>query len=88
MSVRHRPERCPESLIPSLVIAAANGGRGERDRLVAVHMPAIRAIARDAAKNENRMSSFILGVVNSRAFQMSRADAAETESDSRVLARP
>jgi len=51
-------------------------------------MPAIRAIARDAAKNENRMSSFILGVVNSRAFQMSRADAAETETDSRVLARP
>ena len=46
MSVRHRPERCPESLIPSLVIAAANGGCGERDRLVALHMPAIRAIAR------------------------------------------
>ena len=28
-------------------------------------MPAIRAIVRDAAKNDNRISSFILGVVNS-----------------------
>jgi RNA polymerase sigma factor (sigma-70 family) len=28
------------------VVAAANGGRSERDRLVGVHMPAIRAIAR------------------------------------------
>jgi uncharacterized protein DUF1588/uncharacterized protein DUF1592/uncharacterized protein DUF1585 len=46
-------------------------------------MPAIRAIVRDAAKNENRMSSFILGVVNSRAFQMSRADAVETTDQGR-----
>ena len=28
-------------------------------------MPAIRAIIRDAARNNNRMSSFVLGVVNS-----------------------
>src|SRR4051812_12833243 len=46
MSVRHHRERCPETLTPALVVAAANGGRSERDRLVAVHMPAIRAIAR------------------------------------------
>ena len=36
-------------------------------------MPAIRAIVRDAAKNNNRMSSFILGVANSAAFRMARA---------------
>jgi hypothetical protein len=41
-------------------------------------MPAIRAIVRDAAKNQNRMSTFVLGVINSRAFQMSRAEASET----------
>jgi mono/diheme cytochrome c family protein len=34
-------------------------------------MPTIRAIVRDAAKNQNRISSFILGVVNSPAFRMS-----------------
>jgi hypothetical protein len=36
-------------------------------------MPAIRAIVRDAAKNNNRMSSFILGVANSAAFRMAKA---------------
>ena len=39
-------------------------------------MPAIRAIVRDAAKNNNRMSSFVLGVVNSAAFRMANAEAA------------
>ena len=33
-------------------------------------MPAIRRIERDAILNENRLSSFILGVVRSAAFQM------------------
>src|ERR1700752_2698920 len=46
MSVRHHPERCPEKLTPARVVAAAPRGRRERDHLVAVHMPAIRAIAR------------------------------------------
>jgi hypothetical protein len=41
-------------------------------------MPAIRKIVRDAAKDNDRFSAFVLGVVNSRAFQMSRADAVET----------
>jgi hypothetical protein len=36
-------------------------------------MPAIRAILRDAAKSNNRMSSFILGVVESGAFRMAKA---------------
>jgi RNA polymerase primary sigma factor len=44
--VPHHPERRPEPLTPPLVVAAADGGRSERDRLVAAHMPAIRAIAR------------------------------------------
>jgi mono/diheme cytochrome c family protein len=35
-------------------------------------LPAIRAIERDAAKSDNRMSAFILGIVNSAAFRMSK----------------
>jgi hypothetical protein len=40
-------------------------------------MPSIRAIVRDAAAHDNRMSSFILGIVRSPAFRMaSTTDAA------------
>ena len=35
-------------------------------------MPAVRKIARDAAKNNYRASALILGVVNSRPFLMRR----------------
>jgi hypothetical protein len=38
-------------------------------------MPAIRAIVRDAAKNNYRMSSFINGVIKSGAFQMGQVPA-------------
>ncbi len=41
-------------------------------------MPAIRTIIRDAAKDNHRFSAFVMGVVNSRAFQMSRAEAVQT----------
>ncbi len=41
-------------------------------------MPAIRAVMRDAAKNNNRFSSFVMGVVTSKAFQMSQVEAADT----------
>jgi mono/diheme cytochrome c family protein len=44
-------------------------------------MPAIRAIVRDAARNDYRISSFIFGVVKSPAFRMSRADAAPETTD-------
>jgi hypothetical protein len=37
-------------------------------------MPAVRAIEKDAAKHDNRMSAFIIGVVNSAPFQMRRVD--------------
>ncbi|HUE87035.1 MAG TPA: DUF1592 domain-containing protein [Vicinamibacterales bacterium] len=47
-------------------------------------MPTIRKIVNDGAKTDYRMSSFIMGVVNSSAFQMARADALETtEANSR-----
>ena len=41
-------------------------------------MPTIRAIARAAGRNDNRISAFILGIVNSGAFQMTRSDVTET----------
>jgi hypothetical protein len=37
-------------------------------------MPAVRVIVRDAAKSGNRMSAFILGVVNSQAFRMAKTE--------------
>ena len=42
--------------------------------------PAVRAIARAAAENDYRMSSFILGVVASDAFRMKQARAAAEDS--------
>jgi hypothetical protein len=35
-------------------------------------MPAIRTIIRDAARSDGRMSSFVLGVVNSAPFRMAK----------------
>jgi hypothetical protein len=43
-------------------------------------MPAVRAIVKDAARNEYRMSSFINGVIKSAAFQMGRAPAEESRA--------
>jgi len=43
-------------------------------------MPAIRAITRDAADNDNRFSSLILGIVQSPAFRMSRAPEPVSEA--------
>ena len=50
-------------------------------RIESYDMPAIRKIIRDAAKDNNRFSAFVMGVVNSRAFQMSRAAAVETTEE-------
>ena len=40
--------------------------------------PTVRSIVRKAGQNGNRFSSFVLGVVNSAAFQMSTAEAVTT----------
>jgi hypothetical protein len=50
-------------------------------------MPTIRAIDRDAAKNNNRFSALVLGVVKSPAFQMSKAKETPTDS-SAAAAKP
>jgi hypothetical protein len=43
-------------------------------RIESYDMPTIRSIARQAASRDYRVSSFVLGVVNSPAFQMQKAD--------------
>ncbi len=45
--------------------------------------PEIRSIVREAEANDYRMSSFILGVVKSNPFQMSRSQAAPLGEDQR-----
>jgi hypothetical protein len=47
-------------------------------------MPTVRAIVREAARNDNRISSFILAVVNSAAFRMSRIPQSETNAAARL----
>ncbi len=44
-------------------------------------MPTVRAILHNAARTDDRFSSFILGIVNSDAFRMSRADAGTLTAD-------
>jgi hypothetical protein len=39
-------------------------------------MPTIRKIVSDAEKNGNKISTYVIGVVNSPAFRMQRAEAA------------
>ena len=43
-------------------------------RVAHYDMPTVRAIVRDASTSGNRFSSFVLGIVKSPAFQMSRAE--------------
>ncbi len=42
-------------------------------------MPMIRAIVKDSAKKDNKLSAFILGVVNSNAFKMGVVDTGKSE---------
>jgi len=47
-------------------------------RVIDYHdMPFVRGVEKEAAKNDNRFSSFILGIVKSPPFQMRRAEEAE-----------
>jgi hypothetical protein len=50
-------------------------------------MPAVRAIVNAAAKNDSRFSSFVLGVVNSAAFRMSKPDNAPKPLNTEAAAR-
>jgi hypothetical protein len=41
-------------------------------------MPMVRSVASEAARNNNRFSSFVMAIVKSTPFQMRRADDATT----------
>jgi hypothetical protein len=43
--------------------------------------PTVRSIVRKAEQNDNRFSSFVLGIVNSPAFRMSTAEAVTTTAE-------
>jgi hypothetical protein len=51
-------------------------------------MPMVRSIEQEAARNDNRFSSFVLGIVKSMPFQMRRAESAEAPTDTVTGATP
>jgi hypothetical protein len=65
------------------LLAFATGRRVE-----SFDMPVVRAIMKDAAKNDNRFSSFVLGIVKSPTFQMSRAEADATATTASSASKP
>ena len=60
------PDRFVRTLTEKMLTYALGRGLEHYD------MPVVRKITRDAARNNYRASSIILGVVNSRPFQMRR----------------
>lgn len=50
-------------------------------RVESPDMPMVRAIVRDAAQQDNRMSAYILGVVKSPAFRMQKPDDTPTKAN-------
>jgi hypothetical protein len=72
----------PETVIRNFTANLLAYGLGRR--LAWYDMPTVRAIARDAAAQRNRMSAFILGVVNSVPFRMNRVDVTATAMPSEL----
>ncbi len=66
----------PEALIRNFTVNLMAYGLGRRVEYY--DMPAVRAITREARANGNRMSAFILGVVQSPPFLMRTGDDAVT----------
>ena len=63
-SIVSRPEMFAGTLAEKLLIYALGRGLDYRD------MPAVRGIVREAAQNNYKMSSLVLGVIRSTPFQM------------------
>ena len=62
-----KPEQFVETVAEKLLMYATGRGLEYYDR------PAMRAIAREAAADDNKLSALILGIVRSTPFQMRRA---------------
>ncbi len=63
----------PDALLRNFTTNLLAYGLGRRVEYY--DMPTVRKIVREAGANDNRMSAYILGVVKSPAFQMSRVQA-------------
>ena len=50
--------------------------------------PVVRAVARDAARQEYRFSALVVGIVNSTPFRMRTNPAPEAGESSRVTTAP
>ena len=50
-------------------------------------MPMVRSIEHEAARNGNKFSSFVIGIVKSPAFQMRRAEAVQGAEESKPIHR-
>jgi hypothetical protein len=70
-----RPERFVQTLTAKLLTYALGRGLDYHD------MPMIRAIVRDAARQNYRFSALVLGVAHSTPFQMRTAAPPEEVAD-------
>jgi hypothetical protein len=77
-SLREAILKYSDSFIETMTEKLASFAIGRR--IEYFDMPLIRQITRDAAKNDNRFSSLVLGIVKSPAFQMSRTPADTVEN--------
>jgi hypothetical protein len=74
-AVVSRPEMFASTLTEKLLIYALGRGLDYRD------MPAVRAIVQEAAQNNYKVSSLIMGVVRSTPFQMRTSFLKESSKD-------
>jgi hypothetical protein len=51
-------------------------------------MPMVRSIEHEAARNGDRFSTFVLGIVKSMPFQMRRAEGGEGQTDAASATDP
>jgi hypothetical protein len=67
-ALMRRPEQFVQTLTQKLMTYALGRTLEYSD------MPAVRAIVRDAAKNDYRFSSIVMGISRSAPFQMEKAE--------------
>jgi hypothetical protein len=73
-AILDKPDLFVATMTEKLMIYALGRGVDARD------MPAVRAVLRDAARNDNRFSSIVLGIVRSVPFRMRMTPGAGEET--------
>jgi hypothetical protein len=72
-ALTRRPELFVSTFVEKFLTYALGRGADYRD------MPAVRGIARDAARDNYKFSAIVVGIVRSTPFQMRMAPQKETE---------